>query len=195
MEMEEKSEIREQALRARDRLTVEERRQKSLQIRNRLSHLAEFQQAKTVLLYHSFRSEVETKDLIELALKEGKTVALPLTLPGQGLLACRISDPAQDLKTGSFGIREPIREKTAVLSPEEIELVILPGVAFDLKGNRLGWGAGYYDRFLGSLPNKIPLVALAFEVQVVKNIPAGSRDVLVDKIVTEERVIDCKSVF
>lgn len=192
MNSEKKSEIRDRVLRARDLLPSEERRKKSLEIAARLSFLNEFRQAKTILVYYSFRSEVETEELIRLLLKEEKTVALPL-VKQKALSFYEIRDLDRDLKPGRFGIKEPVEERARALTPERIDLVILPGVAFDTEGHRLGWGAGYYDRFLKSLHEKVPLIALAFELQVVERIPAEPHDIAIDRIVTEKRVIHCKA--
>jgi 5-formyltetrahydrofolate cyclo-ligase len=187
----EKKGIRERVIRERDLLAPDERRKRSLEITARLSSLGELKRAKTVLLYHSFRSEVETEELIKVLLVQGKTVALPL-VKQKSLSTYEVRDLEHDLRLGRFGIKEPVEGEAGAVPPDRIDLVIVPGVAFDEKGHRLGWGAGYYDRFLKRLPTKVPLIALAFELQVVDSIPAEPHDMAVDKIVTEKRVIQCR---
>lgn len=189
-----KSAIRERILRTRDNLSEAEREEKSAKIAARVLELSQFRAARSLLFYASFRSEVETEDLIRRSLKMGKTVALPLANSERRELEIRkIADVFVDLGIGAYGIKEPLPEKTETLPLEQIDLAIVPGVAFDKEGHRLGWGAGYYDRFLRSLPVGVPLIALAFDLQVVDSIPAQPHDVAVDKIVTEKRVIECRA--
>jgi len=98
-----------------------------------------------------------------------------------------------ELEPGAFNILEPKKEFFRPVSPDDIDLVIIPGVAFDKDGDRIGYGMGFYDRFLRSMKKNIPVVALAYEFQIVDDIPVDDTDVTVHKIITEERIIEVES--
>jgi 5-formyltetrahydrofolate cyclo-ligase len=103
-----------------------------------------------------------------------------------------LKDPERELTLGPWGILEPKGEFYRPFPLEEIDVVIVPGVAFDERGNRLGFGRGFYDKFLRRLSERVSFVALAFELQVVRRLPSQSHDVAVDYIITEKRIIKCK---
>lgn len=157
----------------------------SREIETRLFLLPEFQSARTIMFFASFRSEVDTVPMIRRALEEGKRVILP-KVRGRELGLFEIVDYDRDMASGAWGIPEPRETKPANIS--DVELMVVPGLAFDLKGNRLGYGAGFYDRILPAYHR--PTVALAFEVQIVPQAPAEAHDVPMQKIVTETRVIE-----
>ncbi len=147
------------------------------------------------MFYFSFGSEVETITLIKEAMSQGKVVALPLTVPkNKEMLAMKVENLNKDLTKSPFGFKEPIKERTVEIRPVDIDLVIIPGVAFDLNGCRLGRGAGYYDRFLKRVNAKTPRIALAFEMQIMQKIPVDIHDIKVNKVITENRTITCPSV-
>ena len=125
---------------------------------------------------------------MEEALREGKRVLLP-KVRGREIYLGEIKALEKDVEKGSFGILEPKEVSFKKVSPQEIDLVILPGIAFDLKGGRIGYGKGYYDRFLRKLPKRIPLIGLAYDFQVVKNIFGKKHDRRVSKVITETRII------
>ena len=188
-----KNKIRDRILRDRESLPSERIAAKSRAIAERLFGLAEFTAAGTVMFYVSQRSEVGTRRMIEDVLQSGRKVAVPVTVPeGRKLIPVLIRDPDRELSPGSQGILEPDPGNGRAIDPAEIDLIVLPGVAFDLRGNRLGRGKAYYDNFLKMVRKGALKVALAFERQIVENIPPAPHDVPVDKIVTEKRVIDCK---
>jgi 5-formyltetrahydrofolate cyclo-ligase len=180
-----KTSLRKQALEARDSLPSEVRKAKSREIEQRLRLLPEFQSASVVMFFASFRSEVETGPMIRHALASGKRVVLP-KVKGRQLALFEIRDFDKDVSPGTWGISEPVTSHPVALT--NIDLIITPGAAFDESGNRLGYGAGYYDRILSSFPGMT--VALAFEAQIVPQVPADPHDVPVKKIVTEKRVIE-----
>ncbi len=188
-----KNKIRDRVLRDRKSLPSERIAAKSRAIAERVLRLPEFKAAGTVMFYVSQGSEVETRRLIEETLQSGRKVAVPVAVPeGRGLIPVLIRDPDRELSPGSQGVLEPDPGNGRAIDPSEIDLIILPGVAFDSQGNRLGRGKAYYDNFLKKLRKEACKVALAFERQIVEEIPPASHDVPVDKIVTEKRVIDCK---
>ncbi len=175
-------------LAARDSLLPAQRTAKSLEIEERLFSLPEFKAARIVLFFASFRSEVDTGSMIRRALTFGKRVALP-KVTGAKLALYEIADWDNDVAPGAWGIPEPHENSPVEL--DEIDLILVPGAAFDGRGNRLGYGAGFYDKLLSSFTKTT--VALAFDTQIVPLVPTDPHDVPVIKIVTEKRVIDAKS--
>ncbi len=179
-----KKQIRKELLIQRDGLAPEQRSSKSREIEERLFALPEFRAARVVMFFASFRSEVETLPMIRRALAEGKRVVLP-KVAGRDLALFEIRDVDRDVQTGTWGIPEPVQG--APVAIKDIDFLIVPGAVFDERGNRLGYGAGYYDRILANYGG--PTAALAFEMQIVSNVPVAAHDVPVQKIVTERRVI------
>ncbi|HEX9021207.1 MAG TPA: 5-formyltetrahydrofolate cyclo-ligase [Nitrospirota bacterium] len=182
-----KKEIRKKTLQARDSLPPGQRSLKSRQIEERLFSLPEYKAAHSVLFFASFRSEVDTLPMIRRALGEGKRVVLP-KVKGEELELFEIGNPDSDVSPGAWGIPEPRESAPAKL--DELDLIIVPGAAFDERGNRLGYGAGFYDKLLAGF--KRPTIAVAFDVQIVPAVPCGPHDVPVQKIVTEKRIIEAK---
>lgn len=174
---------------ARDSLSPEERQRKSLAITERLLALPEFAGARHVFAYVSFRSEVETLNLIAHCLDKGVTVSVPLTLPAERrLLPYAITDPVRDLVPGYCSIPEPM-QTLPLVDPGSIEVVVTPGSVFDAQGGRLGYGGGYYDRFLHTAAPQALRIGLAFDLQVVEAVPLESHDEQLDYLITETRTI------
>jgi len=182
-----KDKIRKQVLDARFKLAPEQRRAKSAEIEAKLFVLPEFRAASIVLFYASFQSEVETHHMIRRALAEGKRVALP-KVKGKELELFEIVNFDSDVGPGAWGIPEPESGRPAELA--NIGLIVVPGAAFDVRGNRIGYGAGFYDKLLPLYKGNT--VALAFELQIVPEAPADSHDIPMQMIVTEKRVINVK---
>lgn len=179
--------LRLQARRVRDELGGEVRLRASDDIRRRLRGLAELACARSVLLYCSFRSEVATDHLFREILNMGKTVCAPLALPDQKrLLSIRVERPGEELRPGFLGLPEPRWHADRVFAPHHLDIVFVPGLLFDTKGNRLGYGGGYYDRFLSQEAPQALRIGLAFSCQVVEEIPAMTHDARLDMVVTEE---------
>lgn len=193
---EEKVSLRKLILEKRRALSDHERRKKSLLIRQRLLNLEEFRVARIVHFFLSFRGEVLTDDLVRQALALGKRVVVPVVKGPDELIFSELRSYPEEVEPGAFGIPEPKEGYIRPMAPTAIDLFVLPGVAFDREGNRLGYGAGYYDRILGKaawpkISDRVPRIALAFELQLVDRVPSSVQDLRVDKIVTEERVIEC----
>ncbi len=145
------------------------------------------------MFYVSMKEEVRTQEMIRRSLDMGKQVVVPSLKPDRKRITpSLLVDYESDLEGGVFGIPEPRAECVRSLPVEDIEIVLVPGVAFDVCGGRLGFGGGYYDEFLAGLSSGTERWGLAFEFQVVEKLPLMDRDVPVEKIITEERVIDCK---
>jgi 5-formyltetrahydrofolate cyclo-ligase len=180
--------LRKQVLAARDRLSREQRQNKSREIEERLFSLPDFKSARTILFFASFKSEVDTEPMIRRALTFGKRVVLPKVKKTElGLF--EITDFSTDVSPGAWGIPEPYETRPVAL--DEIDLVIVPGAAFDKWGNRLGYGAGFYDKLLSTFRKMT--IALAFEAQILPRVPAELHDVPIRKIATELRVITAHS--
>lgn len=186
-----KKTLRTQTLKKRDEIPTEQRASKSALIESRLNGMPEFAAAETVLLYASFKSEVDTSGLVHLALESGKRVLLP-RVAGPELVLHEIKG-LEDLEKGAWGIPEP-KSLCRQADVNEADVIIVPGVAFDESGGRLGYGKGFYDRLLSRLDRPIPLIALSFEAQMYNNrLPVSGHDVPMDFIITEQRVIEAKA--
>ncbi len=182
--------LRSKIFQLRDALNSEQTREKSLKIADNLYKLPSYQQAGNVMFFLSFRSEVDTRPAVEKSMALGKRICIPKALPEtRELVPSLLLDWEQDLALGAYDIPEPRPETLRPVEPGEIDLLIVPGVAFDCNGNRLGYGGGYYDRFFPLLRPETPLVALAFDLQIVPSVPVEEWDQTVHYIVTEKRVI------
>ena len=186
----ERDSLRQKIIAARDRLAVEELARKSEAVIRNLFGLAEMQGTPTVMFYASFRSEVQTMVAIESSLAAGIRVALPLSVPDERLLRpYLINDLAGDLRPGFCSIPEPDPGSAKYLDPGQLGVVVVPGSVFDHAGGRLGYGGGFYDRFLAKQAESAFRVALAFELQVVgERLPLEPHDQRVDCLVTEENI-------
>lgn len=187
-EMTDKKEIRKGILTLRNDMTPGEIAVKSGVIIRRLTELRELREASTLMLFLSFGSEVLTDDLLRWGWDAGKRIVIPLCRPeGRGLTPCLLGSFAE-LETGHYGIREPNAEIIRTVPREEIDAVLVPAVAFDRRGYRVGYGGGYYDRFLPEVP-RAARIGAAFSCQIVAEIPADFHDVPADRIVTEQEII------
>lgn len=187
------SDLRIKILREREKLTSPEREEKSKVITERFLQMVEKIGGTTIFLYVSFKSEVNTHDLIQILLDAGKIVAVPVvSVRDRKMKAIRLVDPQTDLISGYCGIQEPRQEiiPTRCVDHRSIDIVVLPGSVFDEQGGRLGYGGGYYDRFLAQeVSSSAARIALSYDFQVKKKIPQESHDEPVDYIITEKRVI------
>ncbi len=181
--------MRREMLLKRSRQSPEAIAEKSKAVEERVVALPEWQRATTVMLYAATRTEVQTRKLIERALAEGKHVCLPVRSEEDNEMKSYYIRSWDELVLGDLGYLEPSKQNGWLAEPHEINLVIAPGIAFDENGNRLGRGRHYYDGFLKKVRCK--KIALAFEMQIVPEVPVESHDVRVDKIVTEKRVVNC----
>ena len=184
-----KRELRARILRDRDATPAEDRATASASIAASLLTREDFASSKTVLLTLPFGSEWDTRALLAAALARAKTVALPrVNLATRTLDICAITRLEHDAVPGYRGIPEPCAH-CAPLDVATIDWVLVPGVAFDRDGRRIGYGGGYYDRLLPLLRADAHRIAGAFELQLVERVPAASHDVTVEAVVTEARSI------
>jgi 5-formyltetrahydrofolate cyclo-ligase len=162
---------------------------KDAMIKEKLLSLPEFRDSKVILFYMSIRGEVKTDSMISEVLQTGKKVLVPVAdVKNRRLLISEIHD-LNELSPGSFGVPEPKHPHEFPI--DKIDLVIIPGIAFDRKGDRIGYGTGFYDRFLKTLKKTVPFIALAYDLQIVPEIPKDEMDVRISKIITEKEVIEC----
>ncbi|HII53459.1 5-formyltetrahydrofolate cyclo-ligase [Candidatus Micrarchaeota archaeon CG08_land_8_20_14_0_20_49_17] len=187
-----KSELRQMVKNRLGALSPTEIVQKSEQVRVQLFSMPVFKRAKTVMFYASTKGEVHTPPMIVDAMNSGKTVLLP-KMDGERsltkILACKVSD-FEELVPNKFGIPEP---RGASVPIELIDVIIVPGLAFDEKCSRIGRGHGYFDKFLALADKKSTrFIALAFELQLFSQIPSEPHDVPMHAVVTEKRIIEAQ---
>ncbi|MDF1615092.1 5-formyltetrahydrofolate cyclo-ligase [Desulfurivibrio dismutans] len=190
---EQRRRLRDQVLTARDGLTPAQRRQKSAAIHVALAALAArkpMRRAGVVMVYLHFRSEVETLPALAAHLPAGCRLAVPLTrVKEKRLEVFQLTDPDRQLRPGYCGIPEPDPAFSQPQDPTEIDLVLLPGSVFDHQGGRLGYGGGYYDRFLADHAPQAIRIGLAFDLQVVPQLPLLPHDQRLHHLVTESGVV------
>jgi 5-formyltetrahydrofolate cyclo-ligase len=182
--------LRERVLDERDRASAGFRATASAAIGTALAGRPDFLAAATVLLTLPFGSEWDTLPLLLTALERGKTVVLPrVNATTRTLELCSLTEPDRDVRPGYRGIPEP-QAHCALIGVEEIDWVLVPGVAFDALGHRLGYGGGYYDRLLPLLRGDAARIAGAFELQLLDRVPAAPHDMPVQAIATENRTME-----
>ena len=185
-----KAQLRELCLARRAHLTPAERGRMSAVIAGHVSAMPAFLHSRTVMLYLALPQEVQTEVLLEECHRKLKRIAVPV-VTRHGLLAAQLR-PGQDrLKPGRFGVREPAAA-TTVIPPGDIDFVLVPGIAFDGRGARLGFGKGYYDRYLCRLPAAVHVCGLAFALQIVERVPDLPHDIRMKWLVTEQGVQRCQ---
>jgi 5-formyltetrahydrofolate cyclo-ligase len=164
----------------------------SVSIVDRFMKLPEYAAAQTVMFYVDVRDEARTRNALPEALTTGKRIVVPYCVDGE--LELFWLESMDELELGMYRILEPKAELRTVaskkLQPEDLDLIMVPGVAFDRQGGRTGHGKGYYDKLLEHAKPQTPLVALAFECQLFDEIPMDSHDIYMDKVVTESAVYD-----
>lgn len=188
-----KRELRKEIIAARMSQSDEEVAAKSARIAERVKQIPEFERAGLVMFYLDFRKEVATGELIKYCLENGKRVVIPITdTKNTRLIPSELRDFPGDLTSGTWGILEPKPDRVRPVDPSEIDFVIVPGVSFDMEGNRLGYGGGFYDRFLRLTRPDTRFAALAFELQIRDDVCPEEHDYPVHYVVTEDRLIRCR---
>ena len=189
----EKDALRRKMLARRRAVSAEERLHADVKIRASAVQLSALQNAHTIMLYASTEGEIDLFPLMKVLLAEGRILVLPHIL-GKGIMEARVLPAVEALVEGPFGILTPDPECSGQIMPEEIDLIVVPGAAFSPSGGRLGLGGGYYDRFLPQAGSAVRL-ALAYDWQVVSEVPMGMQDMPVDIILTERRIIFCRNIM
>jgi len=187
---ERKQQIRQQA--HANRQAQQHKDELSQRIVSRFMSLAEYHLATTVMFYIDVRAEVRTRQALPVALSSGKRIVIPYCVAGE--LELFHLQSTDELELGMYRILEPRQELRARpekrVTPDQLDLIMVPGVAFDRRGARAGHGKGYYDKLLEHARTDAPLIALAFECQLFDEIPVEKHDVFMDKIVTETAVYE-----
>lgn len=180
--------VRSYFLKRRSRLSPTEIAEKSRLIAENLERLPLYIQAKKLGFYHPVRNEADTREVFCRTQRTGKETYFP-RVEGTGLTFHRISD-LNELTPGKFGIPEPDSTLPRI-APEDLDLILIPGVAFDDSGVRIGYGKGYYDRLLAHIPRE-RRAALAYSLQISDSLPSGETDVPLGLVVTESEIIYCR---
>jgi 5-formyltetrahydrofolate cyclo-ligase len=191
MHLNNKKEYRELVLKQRDALKVSKRIEWDKIILDKLLNSEFYKNSKVIFTFVSMKSEVNTHNLINHALKDGKVVGVPkIESKQKGIEVFRINS-LKDLKVGYFDVLEPV-EGCSKINNEDIDFIVMPGLAFDREGGRIGYGGGFYDRFQLSLDKKVDRIAVAYSMQIFDKVPMNELDVYIDGIITEEEFIICK---
>ena len=186
----EKRQIRQNILDIRDNMSVSEIDKLSEKIISTLVKLPVFKNSSNIMLYLSFNNEVDSFRLIDYCKRYNKRVIVPFCIKnGTKIVPTEIKDVKKGLVRSSFGFMQPKRDMVKPVDIENIDLIVVPGISFDRRCYRIGYGAGYYDRFLGKLNFKIPTVGLAYDFQIISSAPTEYHDIPLDYVVTEKRII------
>jgi 5-formyltetrahydrofolate cyclo-ligase len=188
-----KATIRKSIILKRKALSNLKQNEKSLIVTRRLLDMREFKTSKAVFCFLSTAHEVKTEEIILKAFRLGKDVLVPLLNPQEGdMQVVRISRDTR-FAIGKYGVREPSLETREVVSSACIDFVIAPGLAFDIFGNRIGYGGGHYDKLFKNISNDVTRVAVGYDFQIIESVPHSDFDESVHFIVTETKTLRCQS--
>lgn len=187
-----KKQIRKEILLMREAMDSKEVDLKSQLVFERLIATGIYKKSNNIFTYLNFRNEVKTNKIINHIMQNNKNIYIPLCNTSiKEIIICKM-DNWEDVETGTFGILEPKPGTIKISNRKHIDLVIVPGIVFDIKGNRIGYGAGYYDKFFSSLKKEILKIGICYSFQIVKSLPASPHDIPMDYIITEKEIINCK---
>ena len=187
---EKKQDIRTEFAKVLSRMPDDARIQKTKAIEDRLFEFANFLEANIALLYINRENEVATKDIIKRSFEYSKIVVLPaFDMQTHGVQLLKIDAPQSGLRPGPRGVLEPDSRRCKNVPIDCIDIAIVPGIAFDEKGARIGAGLGFYDRLIPNLPITTRKVALAFEEQILQQVPMEHHDKYIDILITDQRII------
>ena len=165
----------------------------SVSVFNVLVQSSYFKEAESILFYYPHKNEIDLIDVIKYALLQNKKVLLPQVGQVDNVLNLHeIKNMDEDVEEGPYGIVQP-KEKGLVFSPQDVDVFLIPGIAFDVFGVRLGYGYGYYDRLLQKVTKKICKIGVAYQWQIIGGVPREKYDVVMDFILTEEGIMRCKT--
>jgi 5-formyltetrahydrofolate cyclo-ligase len=180
--------LREEVAKRRDALSGAEREEKSEAICKNLLRLPEYREAEQVLFYVAFRTEVDTSLMREMSREAGQTVAAPRGDRNNRSMQFYAFDSDADLESGPFGILQPPPDPERLIYFDRPTLIFVPGLVFDRKGNRMGWGMGFYDRFLAGPARGQAAIGLAFDCQFEAELPSQAHDVPLQAVVSESGI-------
>lgn len=179
-----KKAMRSDMAKIREAIPQKQRKIKDEIIKNKFLESESYKNAQTIFIYVSFASEVGTHEIIKKALLDNKNVCVPKVISqseGMDVISIKSFD---ELKDGKFGILEPLTSENKI-DPSKIDMVVIPGLAFDLNGGRLGYGGGYYDRLLVELKSETPKIALAYSSQIIEKVYMNENDIYINSIITD----------
>ena len=187
-----KTELRTNYLAKRKQIPAEKKKEMDSAICRRLASTVSFRFADTVMLYSALPSEIDMTEIIDLALSQGKRVLLPRCIPNTPHMNFHEIHSTDELEKGSFSIMEP-KADSHIFVPTETDktICIIPGVIYDTEGHRVGYGKGYYDRYLSDKP--VQKIGVVYDDFILSSLPHGRFDLAVDLIITEKRLISIKS--
>lgn len=188
MNKEEKKVLRNEILEIRDSLNNNEKELMDNKIFNELINTDLYKRSINIFIYISFSNEINTRNIIEKAFKDKKNVFIPKVYKDDKLMKAIKLNSIDELKKNSMGILEPIDDSNYI-EKENIDLIVVPGVVFDKECNRIGYGGGYYDRYLKDIKSKKNKIALAYDLQIVDKIESEVHDIKVDYIITNTRAL------
>jgi 5-formyltetrahydrofolate cyclo-ligase len=184
-----KEALRQRVAALRRTLVADKRAAHAAAMNALLTEQPAFRDAKVLLAYSALRFEIDPRAAVERAWAEGKTVVLPRIVQETRALTLHVYEDGDELVESGFAIREP-RAEAPQLAPEQVDLVLVPGLAFDARGHRLGFGQGFYDRLLPRL-TRAQRVGLCFELSLLAEVPNAPHDAPVDLVITERRSMAC----
>lgn len=187
-----KKQIRREKLKIRREMNIEEKSNYDKIIKDKFFESSFYKESENIFIYISYDSEINTKYIITRAIKEGKKIYVPRTEFSTKLMNAVIIENFDNLVESRYGILEPKKDEPFI-DPNDLDLIVVPGVAFDKNGGRVGYGAGYYDRYFKRINNenksKIVKLALAYDFQLMDKVPTDEEDVLIDAVMTEKQFI------
>ena len=188
--------LRKEILEKRGNVDLNIKKELDKAILNKFYESSYYKNANKIFIYVSYNSELDTKEIINKALEEGKRIFVPRTeYKTKSMDAVKITS-LDDLQESGYGILEPSIDEEAI-DPNKLDLIVVPGVAFDKCGGRIGYGAGYYDRYFKKITNenldKIKKVVLAYDLQIIEHVPMNEFDVFIDYIISEKQSVNCRT--
>lgn len=184
--------LRKEILNIRNNMNSDNKKEKDTIIKEKFLNSDYYKKAKNIFIYISYGSEIDTKEIINYALDDGKTIFVPRTEFETKLMDAVKITSLNNMTEDRYGILEPSKEEPYI-QPDQLDLIVVPGVAFDKEGGRTGYGAGYYDRYFKKISKErageIKKVALAYDFQVIDNVPIDEQDVRIDCVITEKKII------
>ena len=183
-----KNELRTLILSSRDELDMEKALEQSTLAADHVIQNPLFKSAKNILIFSSFRSEINTANIIDEIFRTGKSLYMPLCMKKTNEIVCCLVSSLSDLESSSYGILEPRKDALFIGDCRDLDLIIVPGAAFDMRGHRIGYGAGYYDRLLNRPGMKAKTLGFCYDLQIVSQVPNSPHDVSLDYIATEKGV-------
>lgn len=187
--MNDKIKLRKNLLNQRRKMKKQEVEKLSKEIMDNLIKVPSFVESRVVMIYLSFQNEVDTNEIIDWCFKQGKEVVIPYcVVDTREILPCKLDPERKGLVRSNYGIWEPSIDSRIPVDIEKIDTIIIPGVGFDNECNRLGFGGGYYDRFLVKRNSETPAIAICYENQILESVPTDNYDISMDMVVTESRI-------